>query len=1030
MWMLKIAALLHDPPTKALIITQRGERHEEVAEKLVHRLGIAELKVEEAGIGWLIYCHHPRREDERKEECQKALSREVGPLLALIEADHNSSAADRLIKEGVGELTFIHPLSGERLALRVDGRAEEVLEGVAEYLAKRLTEEVRKDPKRLYLAVWRFLPDALKHGLARAGGGYANINLPADTRVPTHTLWDHLKTTSALAPCIQGGRVEACFLRFELGGVQEFLSGARTTADYWAGSWLASILTFSIISALADRLGPDSIIYPEVHGTPLMDLWLRGRGLKEVDRPTTGELLTPVIPEAVLALVPTQLLGSLREAGARALDEAWRALARTVKDMVEKKVEEIPNRQQFEDNWERQTQKPPLPLRITDLKLPSDEAEAEEWWQRVERLEGEGVETLSSEVKEFLERLWGYLADPNHPRHPAALYSGLYEELQAHIHASGLVVRGYGRPIEPGGVAKRCNLCGVRNPVYEPKAGEFWDPLEQDYLVDVNERLCAVCLTKRLAGRRPKEVLGRLLQQLCEEEPQLDERELGYPSTSDIATAGFKLSLLELWGQLGKELEPLLKEFKEAWLNFIGVLKRLEVPTGPWEPVKVPLLRRRLQELKRRGVSSELLEWLMGLTGEYLFYETYDREVNRAREWLRAHRALKEDELGKLRSKAIEAREKLRSFLVRYRELAAGLEGKPEGLERMVLTPNDSLVILAADGDSMGKLISGAANPTVGESIARGVSVSKELRDTQRGQSPAGHAFISRTLNAYSLRLVRRLVEEEYCGRLVYAGGDDIRALLPPEDAYEIALRLREEYSREWGVFDEAGVRVAVMGMGRRATSSMALIGIHYMYHLGDAIDNSWIQLKRAKKLSAGWEKDAVYVSLHSRAGLIAEAGPVHNLYPDPKARPEMITGGEWQGVSAFRGENRLLAELAPQRAGAQPPRRGHRSPLLDALELAQLVRGRNRCYAVSRRLLYALLEVAPTLADRGLPQEAVRAELNRVINRHSRVREGCPVNKEALVDMLTYWWNEGCLQEVAYLAKIADNLLGEVAYD
>ena len=105
--------------------------------------------------------------------------------------------------------------------------------------------------------------------------------------------------------------------------------------------------------------------------------------------------------------------------------------------------------------------------------------------------------------------------------------------------------------------------------------------------------------------------------------------------------------------------------------------------------------------------------------------------------------------------------------------------------------PNNTLVIMSMDGDSIGRWISGVNNPTVIESIHEDTidDVRKSFDEVflrmRRGQSPANHAFISRTLSTYALKQVREIIEGEYCGKVIYVGGDDIKALLPPEDAFE-----------------------------------------------------------------------------------------------------------------------------------------------------------------------------------------------------------------------------------------------------
>ncbi|RLE46400.1 MAG: hypothetical protein DRJ31_10070, partial [Candidatus Methanomethylicota archaeon] len=315
-WRLKIAPLLHDPIIKPLVMILGKEKHESVAEDIAKKIGVANIKIEDTEISWLIANHHPPHHEREPEKYKRwyKVKEKLSSLKALLEADHNSSAADRIPLEDIyiPEILPIHSLSGEKLqSLKIFSIDYSKIKcDITKFLSGKLKEygELKgrfvKNSKLLYLALWRFLPEALMRALENLPSNIINMNLPADTRIPTHTIWDHVRTTSALITCIDEGKLKACFLRFELGGIQDFLSKARTTADYWAGSWITSALMFSIIKKVSDKIGPDSIIYPDVHGMPLMDLWLC-RGIKiGVDRPNDEDILMPVIPETALIIAP------------------------------------------------------------------------------------------------------------------------------------------------------------------------------------------------------------------------------------------------------------------------------------------------------------------------------------------------------------------------------------------------------------------------------------------------------------------------------------------------------------------------------------------------------------------------------------------------------------------------------------------------------------------------------------------------------------------------------------------------------
>lgn len=67
----------------------------------------------------------------------------------------------------------------------------------------------------------------------------------------------------------------------------------------------------------------------------------------------------------------------------------------------------------------------------------------------------------------------------------------------------------------------------------------------------------------------------------------------------------------------------------------------------------------------------------------------------------------------------------------------------------------------------------------------------RALLNEQRLMTLAVHAAISDALAQFTLRLVRLVVEQQYCGHVIYAGGDDVLALLPLDQVLPAARELR-----------------------------------------------------------------------------------------------------------------------------------------------------------------------------------------------------------------------------------------------
>ena len=260
-WTLKLHAFLHDPFEKPLILF--SERHTVRAEALTSLLGL------------------PPSTAEARELVRKA--------------DHYASAMNRLVVETaqtkhsidfIKEPVLIHPLSGEEYNLSamsgpLEALDEEGMNRIVQEAKTAVEESLRglfstygQDEHRLFLALWRLLPEQLRRtGSHSARLGHLWSLLPADSRVPDHSIWDHLATTSALVTVLN----QPALLLFTLGPVQEFISTARRAQDLWIGSYLLSYLAWQGIRVIAEHLGPDCVLFPSLLGQPLVDQWLQDK---------------------------------------------------------------------------------------------------------------------------------------------------------------------------------------------------------------------------------------------------------------------------------------------------------------------------------------------------------------------------------------------------------------------------------------------------------------------------------------------------------------------------------------------------------------------------------------------------------------------------------------------------------------------------------------------------------------------------------------------------------------------------------
>ena len=119
-------------------------------------------------------------------------------------------------------LRIVHPCSGAPADLRPCSLDPDRAAAVIGKLVGGLS-----GPRERFLAIWRLLPDAVA---VEFGDDMAR--LPADTRIPDHTLFQNTDITAGLyASGAQDGK--AAFLSFTLGPVQPFIGAARSVRDLW-----------------------------------------------------------------------------------------------------------------------------------------------------------------------------------------------------------------------------------------------------------------------------------------------------------------------------------------------------------------------------------------------------------------------------------------------------------------------------------------------------------------------------------------------------------------------------------------------------------------------------------------------------------------------------------------------------------------------------------------------------------------------------------------------------------------------------
>ncbi|MBK7766377.1 MAG: type III-B CRISPR-associated protein Cas10/Cmr2 [Sulfuritalea sp.] len=248
--------------------------------------------------------------------------------------------------------------------------------------------------------------------------------------------------------------------------------------------------------------------------------------------------------------------------------------------------------------------------------------------------------------------------------------------------------------------------------------------------------------------------------------------------------------------------------------------------------------------------------------------------------------------------------------------------------------PEAYYAFILMDGDKMGAWTSGTEDaynlpyratwhPQIRSAAAQRFPDLKPYLDALRPVSPARHMAISAALNDFALHLARHVVEDLCKGKLIYAGGGDVLAMVSVDDLLRCLLLLRLAYSGVWpeqgealtdllGLRNERNVARLRRGhallpsprrgggeegedrllrlMSEKATSSAGAVVAHHQAPLARVLRELRATEKRAK--AAG--RDAFSINLLKRSG-----GAVHLTLP--WLNPSSNSGNDWH--KALQGD-------------------------------------------------------------------------------------------------------------------------------
>jgi CRISPR-associated protein Cmr2 len=878
LWQTKLLARLHDPAEKALVLLRDPAGHEGGTSRALQRLlGLDQVTDEtlasdnDQALHTLLFKQGiPRSLYERVRRADWLAAAADRPQWPMQEITVNTKGgqtktlkvADWAQVNWARRPVLIHPLTGSEFDLGQHGGLSDTdfhdikARSLAHFAGLIEREGEAVDWRKTLLAFWRFGPELREDEDFGKLGALWRL-LPADTRVPDHSIWDHLDLVSAFAGAFAADPDgEVALLALSIGPVQRFIQSARSTSDLWAGSHLLARLAWEAMRPVCESLGPDAILFPRLRGVPQVDLWLREQcGLdpalfKGCDWTRGGTdsnpLFSAALPNRFVALVPRSQAAELAAQVEKAVRGWLDGLGKRVVDRLLDAAgladggEQYCHRQMREQlegfpevHWAAvpfSLIKPRNMARQTDLDTSLlSEAMAPFFGAAA----GEDSGFLQSPAWRVLQRevRWKDGATFFAPN-PGVLYPAVYD-LAERVLAAAKAVRPFDQSAQQGW---RCSLTGETE----------WLTTDPEQLKisyrQQKETLWARIADKRSAWAKQGEHLGALpaIKRLW---PTLFAEEVRETVGGDLQRFVVSTHTMALAHQI------------DQWLAHGGhVAPDWSETLKTYRPEPVALPRRLVSRYQRQTpqglADAKRLAGLLDVASEL----EDEQEAQRLRN-------LVMDSVG---------------------------SWKPNGR----LKPEAYYALLLMDGDRMGAWLSGET--ALGEGVSYRQSFHPDVRagfDRQaqgnpliqdygrqvRALSPNRHLAISGALNDFALTLVRHVVEVEHLGRVIYAGGDDVLAMLPVADLLPAMQRLRWAYSGEdpsHASGDRDGLVLtkgfALLGgrlfrlMGEKATASCGAVIAHHQAPLGSVLRELRAAEQRAKTLGG---RDAFSLTLIKRSG-------------------------------------------------------------------------------------------------------------------------------------------------------------------
>lgn len=826
------------------------------------------------------------------------------------QANQNSSTVHR------------HPISGQPQDINTHTDLSQTL--------GNLPENVRSEnnPQTLFWWLWRFLPEMQAQHNTQA------LLDPQHRILPDCPKHSYRSTVSALAGAITGETPETLnnpyLLIFTFSPVQEFIKASRKFLDFWSGSYMLHYLSVKLCWIIAKKYGPDAVITPSLWGQEIVDALIveefdgkdgtlfresfckyLGKTPKErfQDSPS---LSTAGFPNTITALIPENEVESFGAELVEELHKQWQEIAKKVRQDLRDRT--IPYLQESKkQNTKEQIAIAELLKKLADAEGKTDgdfnpnqrdleklaqesnwswgklwEAQInhtwEPYWAAIPLGNPKQQFAITSEINQSFDQSWKNSQNNIAPSRydqptPTQAEDLAYTELnigtwwantQSRIGQAIQAIKNTRTWRIPAAPGERSTLSGqftALHPFYrydnqrEKNSGEyrdyregggissgsmqlFWELMALVYpgLFNGSEKLNALELTKRMAWSHGgvAEALG--VSKDINSDRNVDyESLIRFPNLSSIAAARFAFQDPARIGQYWSRLRRLIDDSPE-----LSQEEHDRFCSKTCRPFQVP---------KVDGVMSQ----------DY-------NGVAFSSKWLA-------DDMG-LNEQSSKEKVALLRKLVDQAHKDCGFKDS---------SPADWWVIIAADGDGMGKYVSGRKLKNYEDYIEQS-QIAEKIKnsehfpgflDTRKRMGPATHVGLNRALLDFSNRIVPYLTEQRFCGRVVYSGGDDVLAVLPLSDLPEYLLSLRAAWCGDKDPYSDLDTNVKFQNkniqnknnsgywqpefklgdrcglpnrplftMGDGATISAGIVIAHKSVPLPTVLESLWeAEAERAKKL-------------------------------------------------------------------------------------------------------------------------------------------------------------------------------------